>query len=118
MKAEEIIKQLRNTVDNLTMEAEGSAIPHKIVYSLSATVDSKNRNFKKSRRSKRLHKKLLKRFNNYEFKQEAAIFKTPDCIIAHPKLQARIENEILRSSEQKAIGNYDSHLGILNFKGN
>lgn len=41
-------------------------------------------------RSKRIQKKLLKRFGG-EFVKQPAIFKTPQGLIAHPSLRAQIE---------------------------
>lgn len=60
-----------------------------IIQSWRATKNSKDRNFKKSKhRRKRLHKKLLKKFDGHEFKQEPAIYINGNNYIVHPALYA------------------------------
>lgn len=58
------------------------------------------RNFPVSKhRSRRVYKKLVKRFGG-ELRQEPAIFKTPNGIVAHPSLKAAI---IAATGNQDAI---------------
>jgi hypothetical protein len=65
-----------------------------IYYSHHALKDSEERLFPFSKhRSKRIHKKLLKRFGG-EFKKIPAIFKTPNGFIAHPFLKSEIERQL------------------------
>lgn len=62
-----------------------------IYYSDHALKDSDQRLFPYSKhRSKRIHKKLVKRFGG-EYRRVPAIFKTPNGFIAHPALKAELE---------------------------
>ncbi len=66
-----------------------------IIYSAAALKDTDVRLFPVSRhRSKRIHKKLVKRFGG-EFKREPAIFRMGDKWIVHPVYKREIERETL-----------------------
>ncbi|WP_036048719.1 hypothetical protein [Bradyrhizobium sp. Tv2a-2] len=64
--------------------------PPTIAFSIHATKDG-DRTFPVSRhRSKRIHKKLIKRFGG-EFKRDPAIYQVGDEIIAHPFFRSQLE---------------------------
>lgn len=66
-----------------------------IIVSPGAMVNSDKRNFKKSKhRSKRCHKKLLKRFNGYEFVQKPGILASGNTYIVHPALRSEVERAL------------------------
>ncbi|WP_457663654.1 hypothetical protein [Sinorhizobium medicae] len=63
----------------------------RITFSLAALEDTKERLFPTSRhRSRRIHKKLVKRFGG-EFKRVPCMWKTPAGIIAHPAFKDQLE---------------------------
>lgn len=63
----------------------------RIIFSEVALADTKERLFPESRhRSKRIHKKLVKRHGG-EFRKEPCIWKSGNTIIAHPKFKAEFE---------------------------
>ena len=65
----------------------------------------RERNFPVSKhRSKRVHKKLVKRFGS-EFRDDPALFKTPMGIVAHPALRAAIMAEF-----KEWPGGYDAFI--------
>lgn len=69
-----------------------------IVYSEYCLKEGEERLFPVSRhRSKRIHKKLIKRFGG-EFRKVPAIFKTPQGIIMHPNFRAEFERNLEESS--------------------
>lgn len=66
----------------------------KIYWDMNALEETKERMFPVSKhRSKRIHKKLLKRFGG-EFRKQPCIWKTPRGIFAHPSFKAEIERQI------------------------
>lgn len=69
-----------------------------IIFSQYALEETDERLFPASRhRSKRIHKKLVKRFGG-EFRKVPAIFKTPQGIIMHPNFRAEFERALKESS--------------------
>lgn len=71
----------------------------RIFYSAHALRETTERLFPASKnRSRRIHKKLVKRFGG-EFRKVPAIFKTPQGIIAHPAFRAEIWRATERSGE-------------------
>ena len=67
----------------------------KINYVEHALAETNVRNFPVSKhRSKRIHKKLVKRFGG-EFRKEPTIFRYGDTWIVHPSFKARIEAQML-----------------------
>lgn len=61
-------------------------VPKRVFVTLDATEDTDERMFPESRhRSKRLLKKLLKRFG-HEYRQRPAVFETDEAIMVHPAL--------------------------------
>lgn len=68
-----------------------------ITYSTVALKATDERLFPFSKhRSRRIHKKLVKRFGG-EFRKVPAIFQTPQGLIAHPALRAEIERQFAPS---------------------
>jgi hypothetical protein len=68
----------------------------RVVVSEAALAETTERNFPLSRhRSRRVHKKLVKRFGG-EFRKEPAIFQTPDSFIMHPTRWVEVEREMRR----------------------
>jgi hypothetical protein len=66
----------------------------KITFSDHAMEDTEVRNFPTSRhRSKRIYKKLIKRFGS-EFKKVPCMYQTRYGIIAHPSMRRRIEDAL------------------------
>lgn len=62
-----------------------------IIWSIHALKQTDERLFPFSKhRSRRVHKKLIKRFGG-EFRRVPAMFQTPQGFIAHPALRAEIE---------------------------
>jgi hypothetical protein len=62
-----------------------------IIWSIYALKETDERLFPFSKhRSRRIHKKLVKRFGG-EFRKVPAIFQTPQGLIAHPALRPDIE---------------------------
>jgi len=62
----------------------------RIIFSDYALKDTEERLFPVSRhRSKRIHKKLVKRYGG-EFRRVPCMFRTPDAIIAHPSFKAAL----------------------------
>jgi hypothetical protein len=73
----------------------------RIVLSEAALADTDERNFSVSRhRSRRIMKKLLKRFGG-EFKKKPTIFQVHDQFIIHPSLKGQIR-DALRSANDRA----------------
>lgn len=67
----------------------------KINYVEHALAETTERNFPASRhRSKRIHKKLVKRHGG-EFRKEPAIFRYGDTWIVHPSFRPQIEARLL-----------------------
>jgi hypothetical protein len=67
-----------------------------VIVSASALEATDERLFPVSKnRSKRIHKKLVKRFGG-EFRQRPAIFRTPTAFIMHPSMYARLCAELDR----------------------
>lgn len=65
-----------------------------VMLSNMALKKTTERLFPESRhRSKRIHKKLVKRFGG-EFRMVPAIWKTPNSIIMHPELYAQMKERI------------------------
>lgn len=64
-----------------------------IIVSPHALENSTVRNFPAKRRSKRLHKKLCKRFGG-EFRQVPCIWKTPHGIVMHPVMYAEFKRRV------------------------
>jgi hypothetical protein len=63
----------------------------RIIFSVHALEATTERLFPESKhRSKRIRKKLIKRFGG-EFRMQPCIFQTPAGIVAHPSFRARIE---------------------------
>ena len=68
--------------------------PIRIFVSGCALKESDERLFPASKnRSRRIHKKLLKRFGG-EFRKVPCIFKTPQGLITHPALHAELKRRI------------------------
>lgn len=66
----------------------------KVTFSAYALQDSDVRLFPLSKhRSKRIHKKLVKRFGG-EFRRIPAVYHTPHGLIAHPSLRLEIEKAL------------------------
>lgn len=66
----------------------------RLIFTASALKDSNERTFPVSRhRSKRIHKKLVKRFGG-EFRKVPAIYSTRDTIFAHPSFKAELERRV------------------------
>lgn len=66
----------------------------RIVVSHNALQDTTERLFPTSKnRSRRIHKKLVKRFGG-EFRKQPAIFRTPTAIIMHPAMYAQYQIEM------------------------
>lgn len=73
----------------------------RIIYSTHALRETKDRLFPQSRhRSRRIHKKLVRRFGG-EFRKVPAIWQTADTIIAHPSFQREIENATVTASSSR-----------------
>lgn len=71
-----------------------SAFGTRIIFSVRALEATKERLFPESKhRSKRIHKKLIKRFGS-EFRMQPCMFQTPAGIVAHPSFKAKIEAAI------------------------
>jgi hypothetical protein len=69
----------------------------RLVFTATALAETDVRTFPVSRhRSKRIRKKLVKRFGG-EFRKEPAIFRTMDTIYAHPSFKAEIERQFALS---------------------
>lgn len=63
----------------------------KIIFDMNALEETQERLFPASKnRSKRIHKKLVKRFKG-EFKKKPCMWKMGDVIIAHPSYKAGLE---------------------------
>jgi len=74
-----------------------------IIVSNMALKETTERLFPASRhRSRRIHKKLLKRFGS-EFRMVPAIWKTPHSIIMHPDLYAQMKERIAYEHSRPAI---------------
>lgn len=68
----------------------------KIIVSTNALEETDERLFPVSRhRSKRIHKKLVKRFDG-EFRKVPCIWQTPQGLIAHPAMYERLKREIAK----------------------
>lgn len=66
----------------------------RIMVSDHALKDTDQRLFSASRhRSKRVHKKLIKRFGS-EFKRVPCIYKTPQGLAVHPTMYAQLKREL------------------------
>ncbi len=66
----------------------------KIIVSPHALEETDERLFPKSRyRSKRIHKKLCKRFGG-EFRKVPCIWKTPQGLVCHPDMYSRLKEKI------------------------
>ena len=73
-----------------------------IYYSETALAQTTERNFPASRnRSKRIHKKLCKRFGG-EFRMKPVIWRIGDKLIAHPIYKAQIEAQFHPSSQERS----------------
>lgn len=69
-----------------------------IYYDVNALKDSTERLFPFSKhRSKRIHKKLVKRYGG-EFRKVPAIYQTHNCFIVHPALRAELERQFNKDS--------------------
>ena len=74
-----------------------------IIVSNMALKETTERLFPASRhRSRRVHKKLLKRFGS-EFRKVPAIWKTPHSIIMHPELYAQMKERIAYEHSRPVI---------------
>lgn len=74
-------------------------LSHPIIYSVNALEETNERLFPESKhRSKRIHKKLVKRFGG-EFRKKPCIFQTPQGIIAHPSYREEIERRMKPAPE-------------------
>lgn len=63
----------------------------RIIFDENALADTQERLFPASKhRSKRIHKKLVKRFGG-EFRKQPCMWRVPGAIIAHPSFRAEIE---------------------------
>lgn len=68
--------------------------PSNIIVSEHALKDSDQRLFPESKnRSRRVHKKLVKRFGG-EFRKVPCIYRTPQGIIMHPVMYAELQRQI------------------------
>lgn len=77
------------------------AIPLTILVSEHALKDSDIRLFPESRhRSRRIHKKLVKRHGGV-FRKVPCIFKTPESIIMHPTLYREFQAEMARQVNER-----------------
>lgn len=75
-----------------------------IIWSAYALKETDERLFPLSKhRSRRIHKKLVKRFGG-EFRKVPAIFSTPQGLLAHPALRADLEARFV----QKRRDDYES----------
>lgn len=73
----------------------------RLIFSADVLKETDERTFPVSRhRSKRIHKKLVKRFGG-EFRKVPAIFSTRDTIFAHPSFRAEIERQIPLSTRRE-----------------
>lgn len=78
--------------------------PLNIVVSDHALKDSDVRLFPESRhRSRRIHKKLVKRHGG-EFRKVPCMFKTPQGIIMHPALYQQLQAEMVRRQDNMIQG--------------
>lgn len=76
----------------------------KIMVSAVALKDSDVRLFPASKhRSRRIHKKLIKRHGG-EFLKVPCILKTPQCIIMHPTLYDQFQTEMARRQDSIFLG--------------
>ena len=65
----------------------------RLIVSTAALAETQERLFPVSKnRSRRIHKKLVKRFGG-EFRKEPAIFKTADTIIMHPMMYEQFKQQ-------------------------
>lgn len=65
----------------------------RVIFTVDAMEDTAERTFPVSRhRSKRIHKKLVKRFGG-EFRKRPCIFWSKDTIFAHPSFKAEFERQ-------------------------
>lgn len=78
--------------------------PLKIMVSALALKDSDVRLFPASKhRSRRIHKKLIKRHGG-EFLKVPCILKTPEVIIMHPTLYHQFQAEMVRRQDKMILG--------------
>jgi hypothetical protein len=76
----------------------------KITFSEHAMADTTERLFPASRhRSKRIHKKLVKRFGG-EFRKVPCIYKTPSGIVMHPSYRAELMKQSKGFSDYGSTG--------------
>lgn len=71
-----------------------------IIVSEYALEETDERLFPASRhRSRRVHKKLVKRFGG-EFRKVPCIWRTPQGLVAHPTMYARLQAEVIASQHR------------------
>ena len=69
-----------------------SPLGTRIIFDMNALEATQERLFPESKhRSKRIHKKLVKRFGG-EFRMQPCMWQTPIGIIAHPSFRSQIES--------------------------
>src|SRR5687767_11936752 len=84
----------------------------RLIYDPSALETSEERLFPASKhRSKRIHKKLVKRFGG-EFRKNPAMYRIGDVIVAHPSFKAAIEANARASTERIVREQRDMVMGI------
>lgn len=80
-----------NRFNGATLPSLGAV---RIFYSAHALAETSERLFPHSKhRSRRIHKKLVKRFGG-EFRKVPAMFMTPHGLIAHPSLEREIRRAL------------------------
>ncbi|WP_027578520.1 hypothetical protein [Bradyrhizobium sp. Ai1a-2] len=72
----------------------------RVLFTTSALKETTERLFPASRhRSRRIHKKLVKRFGG-EFRKEPAMWQVGGTIYAHPALKVRFEQQLKQAAER------------------
>lgn len=89
----------------------------RIVFTANALAETEERNFPASRnRSKRIYKKLVKRFGG-EFRKEPAMWRVGGVIYAHPALKGRINSALDLAGVTTAPDDEPEEKKLTRFKG-
>lgn len=101
------------TVDEMARELLLTSPLRSILVTPHALAVTKDRLFPASKnRSRRIHKKLVKRFGG-EFRMRPAAFASPAVVIVHPEIYRRIEElQSLARAEAQRLPTYLSQLAI------
>lgn len=96
------MREMKRKLADLTVAPAGpmryDAMP--IVYSPYALKDTDQRLFRASKnRSKRIHKKLVKRFGG-EFRKQPCIWRVGNTIYAHPSFRSQLEAQFKETNDE------------------